>query len=399
MAETDIDTHAVTAEPSPVPPSVLVEALLKAGFSPEAYRDACDDLRSMPPGQALGHYLQHGIFEARRFPFEVNQHAFLELAGLPFGNAEHKAQLLADVGRNMLRELAQPWGAAIAERWATISGLMPHGVRPYFIAGDSHSSHYAIAEAHGSEWLLPIHMLCHAGSARGLGNPSSTTGYGEQLRQSVDDIRSLPGTRDLPFLIQFGQVDIEFVHHFHRIRDNRRKLDLEAYRWFCAETVTRYMTYLTSLFEPAQRGNIFVISVFPPALSDQAWRHGHLNDVVVRVETGMTQQEMAAGIRTLEVANLQQRTEMHEYCNELLRNACGSHGFGFVDGFTPFLGPDRVADRKYPEPGVAWLRSSPRHAAHAPNRREPDLGRCAAGGAPRGLITSSAPTLMLPARR
>jgi hypothetical protein len=199
-----MDMQALTAGASGMPASVHVEALLKTGFSPEAYRDACGDLRDadLSAEQALGHYLRHGILEARRFPFEVNQQAFLELAGLPFGNAEFKAQLLADVGRNMLRDLAHPWGPAITARWPAISGLLRQGARPYFIAGDSHSTHYAIAEARGREWLLPIHMLCHAGSARGLGNPNSTTGYGEQLRQAVDVMRSLPLRSAVPHTIR-----------------------------------------------------------------------------------------------------------------------------------------------------------------------------------------------------
>jgi hypothetical protein len=338
---------ALTSEAGAVPPSVFVEALLKTGFSPDAYRDACDDLRHMTPGEALGHYLRHGIFEARRFPFEVKQHALVELAALHFGNADFKAQLLADVARNMLRDLAQPWDAAIAECWATISSLVEYGAHPYFITGDSHSTHYVIAEAQGSEWLMPIHLLCHGGSAHGLGKSGSRTGYGEQLRQSIDVIRSLPGAHNLPFLIQFGQVDIEFVYNFRRAKENRRKLDLDGYRWFCSETEHYYTTYLRSVFDQKERANVFVISVFPPALSDEALRRGILNDVIVRAETGMTQEEMAVELRRLELANLRERTEIHREYNKAMNDACISNGFCFVDGYTPFLGTDGLVDEQY----------------------------------------------------
>ena len=347
-----MDTRIFAAEASGAPSPAMVDALLRTGFSAEAYRDACGDLRDahMTTEEAISHYLRHGIFEARRFPFEVNQYALLELAQFPFRSAGFKAQLLADVTRNLLKDLAQPFGPGIAERWAAISGLMHHGARPYFVVGDSHSTQYVITDGHDGEWLLPIHMLCHAGSARGLGNPNSTTGYGEQLRQSLGVIRSLPGACDLPFLIQFGQVDIEFVHHFHRVRDNKRRLDLDAYLWFCSETVFRYTNYLASVFPAPNRNNAFVLSVFPPALSDEAWRGGKLNDVIVRVETGMTQAEMAAGIRLLDVANLKQRTAVHRSYNIWLHNACESYGFRYIDVFSPFLGPDGLIDQKYLNP-------------------------------------------------
>jgi hypothetical protein len=110
------------------------------------------------------------------------------------------------------------------------------------------------------------------------------------------------------------------------------------------------MTYLASVFDRPQRHKVFAISVFPPALSDEAWRSGELNDVIVRVESGMTQEEMAAAIRLLEKADLRQRTDVHRDYNRSLRDACKSYGFSFVDGFTPFLGSDGLADQQFLNP-------------------------------------------------
>jgi hypothetical protein len=348
----DLNVDAFALEVDPVPSAAFVEALLKTGFSPEAYRDAHHDLREfgVTATQALRHYLHHGIFESRQVDLQLNREALLELAALPLGNRPFKAQLLAELSVSMLGTCSVPFGPVIAERWATINSLKPHGAHLYFIAGDSHSSQYAIAGRRGDEWLMPLHLLCHGGSARGLGNSNSVTGFGDALRQAVQAIRSLPGADVAPFLIQFGQVDIEFVHHFHRVRDEQRMLDLDAYRWFCVETVKRYVDYLVSLFEPSWRSRVYVLSVFPPVLSDDAWRRGVLNDVIIRDEMGMTQEDMAAGIRTLEVANLQQRTAIHEHFNKLLGSACASHGFCFIDGFTPFLGADGLADQQYAQP-------------------------------------------------
>jgi hypothetical protein len=46
---------------------------------------------------------------------------------------------------------------------------------------------------------------------------------------------------------------------------------------------------------------------------------------------------------------------MHAHYNAGLRAACRRHGFRFIDGFTPFLGPDGLLDPRYiiPERGGA----------------------------------------------
>jgi hypothetical protein len=109
----------------------------------------------------------------------------------------------------------------------------------------------------------------------------------------------------------------------------------------------RYVRFVTKLFASARRRNVFLISVFPPVMSDDAWRAGHLNDDVVRRETDMPFEQLTAGIRTLEVASLRQRTQIHAHCTQVLRAAARQHGFSFVDSFTPFLGPDGMADPQY----------------------------------------------------
>ena len=275
----DGDCTAFASECAPVPAEVFVDALLKTGFSPEAYRDAYGDLRErgMDATSALRHYIRFGLHEHQPVPIGLNWPALADLARLPrWGDADFRARLLTSLLGHSLKDVSHPFDPVITELWPIVSNLAR--ARPYFIAGDSHSGHFAMTGWRTGDWLLAMHLICHGGSARGLGNPASRSGYGEHLRRVVRSIGGLPGADRAPFLLQFGQVDIEFVYHFHRVRDGRRSLDLGEYRAFCAVTIERYLAFVTSLFAPTDRSTVFLISIFPPALSDDAWRRGHLND-------------------------------------------------------------------------------------------------------------------------
>jgi hypothetical protein len=352
-----IDAAAFASLCAPVPPADFVSLLLQTGFSAESYRDAYGDLRPLAwnAAQALAHFLRHGLDERRDAPLTLNRHALVALARLQPSDDAFKAKLLTCLARHLFDNTGHPYGPAIAERWPDIRALARAGSRPYFVAGDSHSNQYALTGTRDAAWLLPIHLLCTAGSARGLANPASRSGYGNHLRQAVETIKTLPGGNELPFLLQFGQVDIEFVHHFRRVVNGQRTLSLDDYRAFCDTTLERYIGFVTGLFNPTQRLNVFLVSIFPPALSDAAWRAGYVNDDIARHEHAMPAADLADGIRALEIADLRQRTAMHAHYNAGLRAACRRHGFRFIDGFTPFLGPDGLVGPRYviPEQGGA----------------------------------------------
>lgn len=354
---TVIDTAAFAADCAPLPAADFVRALLRTGFSPEAYRDAYGDLVALnwDATQALAHYLRHGLDERRRAPMTLDPQALLAFARLGPCDSGLKPRLLTALAEHLFDNIDHPYGAVITERWPVIGALARAGARPYFVAGDSHSNQYRLGGTRDSSWLLPIHLLCTGGSARGLGNPASRSGYGAHLRQALRGIDTLPGAADLPFLLQFGQVDIEFVHHYQRARDGKWALSLDDYRAFCDATLERYLAFITDLFPSSDRARVFVVSVFPPALSDDAWRQGYVNDDIARREDAPPAAELSAAIRLLRIADLRQRTEMHAHYNAGLRAACRRLGFRFVDGFTPFLGADGLVDPRYvvPEAGGA----------------------------------------------
>ena len=341
----------------PVPSAQFIGLLLRAGFSAEAYRAAWGDLsaRDFSATHIVWQYFRHGLGERRHAPLTLDRDALIELARLPLNDAGFKAKLLSELAGHMFDGVGHPFGGALMERWPTIRALIGEAARPYIIAGDSHSHLFNLTGARGSEWLLPIHLLCTGGSAAGLANPVSRSGYGGHLRQAVQAMEALPGAEEVPFLLQFGQVDIEFVYHFRRARDGRRALDLEDYRTFCGAALEQYIGFVTGLFPPGRRHRVFLISVFPPALSDAAWHQGYINADIVQREAFGSPESVAAGIRDLEIANLAQRTQIHAGYNSLLWDACQRHGFRFIDAFTAFLGPEGVVHRRYvsPEAGGA----------------------------------------------
>jgi hypothetical protein len=344
-----IDASAVASEFAPVPSADFISLLRRTGFSAEAYRDAYGDLAAMnlDATKALAHFLHAGLDERRRAPLTLDRKALIALARLPLHDADFKAKLLTSLGSHLFDNVEHPYGLAIAERWPDICALAREAARPYFIAGDNHSNQYALTGTRDGAWLLPIHMLCTGGSAGGLGNPRSRSGYGNLLRQAVRLIETLPGADELPFLLQFGQVDIEFVYHYRRVRDGKRALDLDDYRAFCDTVLDRYIAYVTGLFASARRLRVFLVSVFPPTLPDAAWQQGYVDADIAERETAIPVAELSAGIRELEIADLRQRTEVHAYYNDRLRTACRRHGLRFVDSFTPFLGADGLTDASF----------------------------------------------------
>jgi hypothetical protein len=327
------------------------------GFSAEAYRNAYGDLAAMnwDARTTLSHLFQHGLDERRVAPLRLDKRALLALARLPMSRGAFKAKLLTFLSHHLFDYVDGHDGTAIAEHWGAVQDLAREGGCPYFIAGDSHSTHYALTGARYDDWMLPIHLLCTAGSAAGLANPHSRSGYGRRLRRAVHEVQGLPGADAVPFLLQFGQVDLEFVYHYRRVRDSRRTLDMDDYQVFCNRVLEQYTRFVAELFPAANRSHVFLVSVFPPALSDAAWHEGYVNTDVAHREAVISVEDLRSGIQGIEIASLPQRTAIHAYFNDKLRAACDQLGFGYIDGMTPFLGADRLVDPRYviPETGGA----------------------------------------------
>ena len=346
-AERDlIDVSAFAEICAPASAQDCIDLILRTGFSPSAYRDSFGDLaeQGFNPTQALAHFFRHGLQEGRSVTMDLDLDAFLALARLPIGNRWLRANLLSTLARQLFDPKNTKSGAYIAERWPQVLVLREIGARPYFIAGDSHAALFVHTTAREDTWLLPIHISCSAGSARGLVNPKSVSGYGTMLRDIVSAIQDLPNIDQVPFLMQFGQVDLEFVYNYTRVREDRPRLDLGDYRRFCDDTAQRYAGFLTNL---RGRQRMSLISVFPPVLSDKALRGGYVTDDIVWRESDLSSHDLSMRLRKFEMADIAQRTAIHAHFNARLRAAADSLGIGFVDAMTPFLGADGIVHPDY----------------------------------------------------
>jgi hypothetical protein len=231
------------------------------------------------------------------------------------------------------------------------------------VAGDSHSRMLVRRGRRGGDWLLPIWNLETGASARGLARAEARSGAGGRTR---DFLRRLLAVDGLPVLTMFGQVDIEFVHTFKRLASGERRFFPERFDAFADETVAAYVGFLVEAVEPAFRGRVQVCPVFPPALSDAAWRRGYLNAHLVALHGEGTREEMVAGLEGLEIPDLIQRTGLHARFNARLARAAGAEGFSCPDFFNAFVGRDGAAHPAF----LGAARGADHHldfaATHAP---------------------------------
>jgi len=335
----------------------LVEALLhEAGFDPEAYRRAFPDLADLPTDDgAIAHFLAHGVRERRNFPIDLDVRPVRELdravASRPF-LTELKAALCQAYGQGL------PPGDAgcLASASARLSPLRPSGCRPFVLIGDSHSHVFRRSTCRGDLWLTPLHLLCSAGSAGSLANPASRSGYGGAVAAQATHLAQL---RDPPpILVQFGQVDVEFVSSFQRVRDGRHRLDMDFYHGFCDRAAAAYTGFLARVF--GELDQVSVLAIFPPALSDGCWASGYVNAHVMGLEGGGDADAMRDAIARLEIPSQQQRTQIHRYFNERVAEGCDAAGLRFIDVFTPLLKGAMLDPRYVPE-----TRGSDHHLEYA----------------------------------
>ncbi|WP_233243379.1 hypothetical protein [Caulobacter sp. HMWF025] len=226
-----------------------------------------------------------------------------------------------------------------------LPGLRRLGARPYGILGDSHGRHLIRRGQRHGTWLAPLAHLASSASARGLGRADGRSGTGPKVAAALERLLAID---DLPILMKFGQVDIEFVQVFKRLAAGEDRFSPEAFDAFADETIALYVAFLAGVVPAAQRSRVRVLSLFPPALSDDSWREGYLNAHMVAVHGPPDTGDLTARLGRLDIPNLAQRTALHAAFNERLQAAVEVEGFRWGDDFSPWLGGDGLLD-------PAWL--------------------------------------------
>jgi hypothetical protein len=315
--------------------------LERCGVSPTAYVESNPDLAQLPDGHAaMAHLIAGGLTEERRFPINLDLDGLGELAGLSLA-LEFRAAAAATLINNCIAPASAFWDRAAGEQrafWARLVTILRGIATPYFVVGDSHSGLYrqAIAGTGGDRPLLPVHVLFSACSAQGLGNPASKSGAARRLAPLAEAL-----TPDTPAIFKFGQVDVEFVFAFKRIEAEQVQFDLEEFDRFCRRSVLSYVGFL---HDRLRGRDVTVASIFPPTLSDEAWREGYVNAHIAAQEGDRPIEAIVAGLKQLEVPGLAERSRHHAHYNEILRHQAQRSGFAFIDDFSPFVGVDGVID-------------------------------------------------------
>ncbi len=380
----------------------LMEALAACGFTPAGYLAMHDDLigRGMQENDALGHYFRFGLHEGRHIPVSPRIDDFLPLLRVPVTDGQARRTLLFQFWTNQERvaDETTDWDADIT----TISAaLFDAGALPYVVLGDSHSHCYSKPMIHDDVLLAPIHLLCSGGSALGLANAKSRSGYGNAIRDFFSRQASQADRSVVRYLFKFGQVDAEFVSVFRRIQHGQARFAMADFERFARESVTRYEIFLGRVLEIFPHPDrIKVCGIFPPALADATWRTGYVNAHIAFLETGQQVESLAEAVRDLEIPDLLTRTHMHALYNGLLQVACARLGLAFINDFTPLLSGAGVVER-------AWTGGNQGNDHHlAPEALSPIIGALVTthatptpwGASPYGLEAPPTPSPSQPRR-
>ncbi len=349
--DTDAAAALVSHLFAPVACRDVLAAAERAGFRAADYWNANPDLHAAfrTADRAALHFLAVAKTERRRFPIELDMDGLRALHALPARDRTQVSGVLAALADACLARADEPFTDMLDRVWPHLPALRRLGAHPYVLVGDSHSMLYRRSAAWDGTWLLPLHLCCTGGSAIGLMNPLSRSGYRLLIQSALQGIGQREDAGDtkarLPHLFQFGQVDLEFVHPFRRLAAGQHGFAPAEFEEFCHHSVTAYIGFLAELFPRSQRPLADVLAVFPPALSDAALQSGYVNGHVALLEGEQDLDALARRLRGLEWPDLASRTRMHAEYNATLTAAAAEAGFHVASDFAQLLDGDTVAAR------------------------------------------------------
>lgn len=320
--------------------------LVAAGFDAKSYRWASADLVAglASDEESFWHFSNHGCYEGRRFPIKVDVPGLLRLH--KFATEEGRPEITYAILATMVRNWADAEQANTLFRAASI--VVPHlTIKPVMVIGDSHTEVYRVESRRNNELIIPFRVPCIAGSAKGLNNPSSKSGYGKLISITLKEISKDKRLSKIPIILKFGQVDTEFVFNFKRVKSATIKFNPQDFNSFCQRSVDAYGGFLSNAIPRNIRRNVDVFSIFPPVLSDEALREGYYDADISRLESQEADEKMAAELSELEHPDLATRVNMHATYNAMLRRKCESLGVSFVDDFSGVLDSSGLPERRF----------------------------------------------------
>jgi hypothetical protein len=321
----------------------LVSRLHACGFSEADYLARHDDLRraGFDPPAALDHFLRCGHGEDRFIPCGPFPNGLQDLVDAGLSNPHYARGLFRSVCIGQLQHAntaGRLWRGVGAR---TIAMVREQGGVPYFAIGDSHTAHYFLDTWIGERWLAPLIMVCPGATAGGLANFGAKSQAGlDILRWAQTEAKHL----DVPIILKFGGIDTEFAWIWHMIRNDLRRSSMAAFEPSCRDALARYGRFLDMLTDIAGPRHLWICSVFPAILRDNAWVAGFLR---AHALTPDRDKRLADSLARLEIPSLAERTGMRGYFNHGLRALCAVKSVRFIDDFAPFVGAKGVVDARF----------------------------------------------------
>jgi len=164
------------------------------------------------------------------------------------------------------------------------------------IVGDSHSN--------SLQFDNYTHLLCSAGSAKGLNNPNSISGYNNLIINNINN----NNYKHLFFL--FGGVDVDFSF-IHNLLKNP-ELD---YKKFNKTVIDNYLQFIINNFRDK---SVIILSVGLPVLDDEHLTTGLLNGHINTLES-VDLEKFKNDLLHVDLPNIFKRTEITLHFNRKLK--------------------------------------------------------------------------------
>ncbi|HVX05174.1 MAG TPA: hypothetical protein VHA71_08655 [Rhodanobacteraceae bacterium] len=334
-------------------PEALLHATAALGFSVDEYFRTNPDLKEagLDEAGAAYHYLSCGaLHEQRRFNSCVQEGDRSWIAALQVFPLDSPASrmLLVNLMLNRIWSDRLPLDAGHGTCREFLEVCRRKAIRPVLMIGDSHCQAYLVPQEIGTIVHIPLQMVCHGGSAAGLANPDSKSGFGGAIARFFDTHADLIREFELPCFFKFGQVDAEFVWIFKRAQRRETRWSAAGFEAFARNAVARYMDFLERLSAAhGLVGQVRVLSIFPPTLSDASWHKGYVNARIRRLESDMEEDVLSERVRDLSIPTQRERTRLHALWNALVMAECARRGLLYVDDFQALLDHRGLVDDAY----------------------------------------------------
>lgn len=164
------------------------------------------------------------------------------------------------------------------------------------IVGDSHTNklHFENSQQ----------LLCSAGSAKGLNNPNSISGYNNLIINNINK----NNYKHLFFLFGGVDVDFSFIH-------NLLKNPELNYKKFNLTVIDNYLKFITNNFH---NKSVIILSVGLPVLDDAHLMTGLLNGHINTLES-IALENLKKDLRLVDLPNIFKRTEITLHFNQKLK--------------------------------------------------------------------------------